>query len=273
MKNLIITAITFFMFFNAFGHEVWTLNSKYLKSPGKVMVFKPQNYQKSKSYPLVYLLHGYSENYTQWSKTTDLQRLANQYQFIIVTPEGFTSYYINSHQPDGDQYEDFFFKELLPMVHQSLSIDKQNVFIGGLSMGGYGALRYFILNQDYFNTAASTSGALEIDFNELEKASKQFWQSSRMTNDLKKVFGRPDENDWHQYSISNLLTGNQNFKKPFLMDCGTSDILYPASLTVKLSAEKLGIPISFISQPGDHNTEYWNKAIEYHFIYFKQHLR
>lgn len=255
------------------AQEKWVLKSEYLSKPDTVLVFKPKTYNETEKFPLVYLLHGYSQDHKQWSQTTDLQKLADQYGFIIVTPDGFTSYYINSPINKGSRYEEFFFKELVPKIHQSFNIDDKNIFISGLSMGGYGALRYFILYSEYFNTAGSTSGALEIDYTIFEKSSQLFWETNRMADDMTKNIGNPKTEDWNKYSISTLLKQNSDFKKPFIFDCGTEDIFYPIAKNLKSLTDSLNIPTTFISQPGDHNTEYWSKSIEHHFIYFKQHLR
>jgi S-formylglutathione hydrolase FrmB len=255
------------------AQEKWVLESPYITNSDTIFVFRPKTYDIMAKYPLVYLLHGYSENYKQWSKTTDLQKLADQYGFIIVTPDGFTSYYLNSPINKGSRYEDFFFKELVPKVHQSYNIDEKNIFISGLSMGGYGALRYFILHYDYFNTAGSTSGALEIDYPNFQKVSQQFWQTNRMTDDLIKNLGNPKKTDWNRYSISNLLKHTPHFNRPFIFDCGTEDILYTNSLNLKSLTDSLKIPTIFITQPGNHNTEYWSKSIDQHFVYFKQHIK
>lgn len=253
------------------AQDKWILETEHLPQPNTVLVFKPNSYNKNQKYPLVYLLHGYSENYKQWSKTADLQKLADQYRFIIITPDGFTSYYINSPIDKDSRYEDFFFKDLVPKVHKTLNIDDNNIFISGLSMGGYGALRYFILHPDYFNTAGSTSGALNIDYPHFQKVS-QLWKTNKMTIDMIQNIGNPKTENWNAYSISTLLKQNPDFRKPFIFDCGTEDIFYPNSANLKVQSDSLKIPTTFISQPGDHNTEYWNKSIEYHFVYFQQHL-
>jgi putative tributyrin esterase len=255
------------------AQEKWILKSDFLAQADSVLVFKPKAYHENEKYPLVYLLHGYSGNYKQWSQTTDLQKLADQYGFIIVTPDGFTSYYINSPINKGFRYEDFFFKELVPKVHKSFSIDEKNIFISGLSMGGYGALRYFILHPEYFNAAGSTSGALEIDYHNFQKVSQQFWQTNRMTDDLIKNIGNPETENWNRYSISTLLKQNPDFNKPFIFDCGMEDVLYPSSENLKFLTDSLNIPTTFISQPGNHNTEYWNGSIKHHFVYFHQHIK
>lgn len=254
------------------AQEQWVLKSEYLSEPDTVLVFKPDTYNKNRKYPLVYLLHGYSENYRQWSQTTDLQKLSDQYGMIIVTPDGFVSWYVNSLYDKGSRMEDFFFKELVPEVHKTFNIDDKNIFISGLSMGGYGALRYFILHNEYFNAAGSTSGGLAVDFDNLKKVSLLFFNSTRVTDDLTGLLGSHLKNNWHQYSISELLKTHKT-SKPFLIDCGTEDILYPVTTALKALADSLEIPVTFISQPGGHNTEYWGKSIKHHFIYFDQQLR
>lgn len=255
------------------AQEQWILKSEYIAKPDTVLVFKPKAYSETEKFPLVYLLHGYSQNYKQWSQTTDLQKWADQYNFIIVTPDGFTSYYLNSPIDKHSGYEDFFFKELVPKVHQSYHIDDKNIFISGLSMGGYGALRYLIMHPDYFNTAGSTSGALEIDNIIFEKASQLFWKTNRMADDMAKNIGNPKTTHWNDYSISTLLKQNPDFKKPFIFDCGTEDIFYPVAEKLNILTDSLNIPATFIMQPGNHNTAYWNKSIEHHFVYFTQHLK
>ncbi|MDR6488759.1 S-formylglutathione hydrolase FrmB [Chryseobacterium vietnamense] len=252
------------------AQEKWVLKSRFISKPDTVLIFKPKTYDMKEKYPLVYLLHGYSENYRQWSQTTDLQKFSDQYKMIIVCPDGFTTWYINSPYDKGSRAEDFFFKELIPKVHKNFSIDKKNIFISGLSMGGYGAIRYFLLHQDYFNTAGSTSGAFSLDSNIIRNASLQFFNTTRITDDLNKTLGSPEE--WSQYNISTLLKA-YNKGNPFLIDCGTEDILYPSTIEIRDIADSLKIPITFISQPGNHNTEYWKKSIEHHFVFFRQHFK
>lgn len=248
----------------------WILKSEFLSKPDTVLVYQPKAYDAAKKYPLVYLLHGYSEDYKQWSQTTDLQRLSDQYNMVIICPDGFVSWYLNSPYQKGSRMEDFFFRELVPKVHNTFSIDQKNIFISGLSMGGYGSLRYFLLHQDYFNTAASTSGALTVDFKIFRNASFSFFNNARIIDDLLPLLGPKEQ--WAQYSISTLLKSYHN-GKPFLLDCGTEDILYPSTVEIKTLANAMKIPITFISQPGNHNTDYWKKSLEYHFIFFKEHLK
>jgi S-formylglutathione hydrolase FrmB len=237
------------------------------------LVQKPEDYQPIKTYPVVYMLHGYSEHFKQWSEISDLRKLATDYQMILVCPEGFVSYYLNSPKLKNSQYEDFFIQELTPEIEKKYRIDGENIFITGLSMGGYGALSLFIKHPGYFNTAACTSGALEFDFDNFRKISFMFFGNDRMTNDLEKSLGDPVENDWHQYSISTLIEQNAGFSKGFLLDCGLQDPLLSNTLKIKELALQKKLSVRFSLQPGEHNAEYWKKSIEYHFVYFKQHMR
>lgn len=264
MISMLSTGLT------SIAQDKWTLKSEYLGCDVPALVFKPRNYDSNQKYPLVYLLHGYSADYTQWSKTIDCENLATKYNTIIVCPEGFTFYYVDSQTSEKHQYESFFFKELVPEVHKVLNVDGKNVFISGLSMGGYGALRYLIRHPDYFKSAGSTSGAIDINFNLFSDVSRLFWQSNRMTDDLYLMLGDPKETDWSKYSIVRLLEDNPDFSRTFIFDCGTEDILYESSSQLKEYVDKNKIPAVFISQHGEHNTEYWEKSIEYHFIFFQQ---
>lgn len=256
-----------------FSQKVFKINSDKLERKVPILVQKPVDYQSTKSYPLVFMLHGYSENYEQWSKTTDLEKLATYYQMILVCPEGFVNYYLNSPNLENFKYEDFFFQELVPKIEEKYSIDNKNIFITGLSMGGYGSLSLFIKHPNFFNAASSTSGALEFDYENFKVISLKFFESERMTNDLEMTLGNPKENDWKKFSISSLLESKKDFTKGFFIDCGLDDPLLSNTIKIKELALSKKLPIRFSIQPGEHNTEYWAKSIEYHFIYFKQHLK
>lgn len=270
IKVALIIVFTLVLY-KAKAQQKWIFKSVHLSTPDTVLIFKPTGYDAKKAYPLTYLLHGYNENYSQWASMIDLQKIADQYQMFIVLPDGFASWYLNSPYQKGLQVEDFFFEELVPKVHASFNIDRRNIFISGLSMGGYGALRYFIGHQDYFNTAGSTSGAFIIDANLWREVSLLFLNNNRIVNDLTSLLGNPGTNDWRQYSITTLLKGQKDIK-PFIIDCGTEDILYPSTIALKTLADSMKIPITFITQPGNHNAAYWKQAVLYHFVYFKSKM-
>lgn len=272
IKQLILSVILFLFAITVDAQEMLIIESSHLISKDTIYCFVPDNYSKEKAYPLVYLLHGYSTNSKQWTNTIDCNSMANKYEMIIVCPDGFTSFYVNSINNNQSQYENFFFEDLAPKIENEFNVDKKNIFISGLSMGGYGALHFFIKYSDFFNSAGSTSGALTIDDKQSRELSYSFWGNNRLNDDLKQIFGENTEN-WNKNDIINLLQAKPDFKRPFILDCGTEDILYSENIKLKKAAYSLGIPMTFISSPGRHNTKYWHNSIEHHFIFFKQHLR
>jgi len=272
IKQLMLSLILFLFTITVGAQEMLIIESSYLTSKDTTYIFVPDNYSKEKAYPLVYLLHGYSMDSKQWTKTIDCKSMANKYEMVIACADGFTSFYVNSVNNNKPQFERFFFEELNPRIESEYNIDKKNIFISGLSMGGYGALHFFITYPDIFNSAGSTSGAVTIDDKQSRELSYLFWENNRLNDDLKQVFGEKTE-DWNRNSIINLLQAKPDFKRPFILDCGTEDILYSENIKLKEVAYSLGIPVTFISSTGNHNTEYWHNSIEHHFIFFKQHLR
>ena len=91
------------------------------------------------------------------------QKYADKYGFILICPDGlYDSWYINSPALRGSQYQDFFFFDLVPRMEKAFRVDKKNVFITGLSMGGHGALYLFSQNSSVFRAAGSLSGAVDL---------------------------------------------------------------------------------------------------------------
>ena len=116
-----------------------------LPSADQYLIVTPENYNTRNDYPLIILLHGWSGNYQQWNSIIDLQDLANAYNFVIVCPDGFyDSWYLNNPLKPEVQYEDFFWQDFIPYLKNNYSIDSNNVFISGLSMGGHGAITLYL---------------------------------------------------------------------------------------------------------------------------------
>lgn len=273
IEKSIAIIVLIFAALNIYAQDTLVIRSKYLKQPDTVLVYKPRHSTSDRKFPVVYLLHGYSEHYMQWSSIINLQQLADQYGFAIVTPEGFATFYLNSPVDPSSQYEDFFYEELVPKNHQLIPVDDKNIFISGLSMGGFGALYHFIRHTDYYNTAAATSGALHIDPDKFLEYSFAFWKNDRLRRDAEKVFGDPKIYDWSSYKIIKLIKEYPDFNRAFLIDCGIEDPLYPLTEDLKKYCEVMNIPVTFMQAPGRHDGNYWHSSIEYHFVYFKQHLR
>src|SRR5215217_6781303 len=144
--------------------EQSTVRSNILNRLVKYTIYLPFDYETSqRSYPVVYLLHGYTDDHTGWLQFGEINRYADKAiaegtipPMIIVMPNGDSSFYINSY--DGkEKYEDFFIKEFMP------SIEKKYRGVAGLSMGGYGSLIYGLKYPDLFAAAVPLSAAVWSD--------------------------------------------------------------------------------------------------------------
>src|SRR2546428_7603188 len=176
------------------------LQSVKIPSEDTVWVFKPSDYSVAKTYPTIFLLHGWLGNYKQWNSIMDAQKYADEYGFIIVCPDGFySSWYLNSPLKANYQYVDFFYETLLPEIKSKYKVNENNVFITGLSMGGHGALNIFLEHPELFKSAGSTSGGVLLtasgdkfgisqllgDF----ATSKETWDKISIVNKIQKIAG------------------------------------------------------------------------------------
>ena len=248
---------------SALGQVQYIITSKNIPAPDTVLVFTPQSYASNKTYPVVYMLHGYSSNYKQWNQIMDAQRYADEFQMIIVSPDGFfDSWYLNSPEKGKSQYLDFFFNDLCKKVEKEYSIDEKNRFITGLSMGGHGALHIFLQNPDYFNTAGSTSGIMN-----LSGIDGLF----SINDHLGQLKG--NENIWMSLSASGNISNLKEIGKEIIVDCGTEDPFYKWNKEFYELCLEERVPLTFISQVGKHDWDYWSKSIYAHYLFFRAHLK
>ncbi|MDQ8005075.1 MAG: alpha/beta hydrolase family protein [Pedobacter sp.] len=235
--------------------------SKNLPKSDTVWVFKPKSYQDHKKLALIYLLHGYGGNYKQWNSIMDAQKYADEYGFIIVCPDGLhDSWYINSPVKKNWQYETFFFDELYLDIKKKYKVDEQRIFISGLSMGGHGALSFFIKRPDLFASAGSTSGGVKL---------RDFSAKYGLSN----LLGNPSSEDpmWDAYSVVPNIHKLKGISKPFIFDCGSDDFFYDYNNELKQKCDEFKLKATYISQPGAHNRAYWSKSIRQQFEFFKSH--
>ena len=245
------------------AQDLKVINSRYLKTSDSLLVFKPSDYSKSKDYPLLYLLHGHSANYRSWSKLADLQALADQYKMLIVCPDGLKkSWYINSPLRDSSQYESFFFKELVPFVHKNYSVATNQIFITGASMGGYGSLWLFMHHSDYFRSAGSTSGVVNLRHSG--------FKASTVAEHLGNY---SDENkNFDTYSIVNNVRLLAKAEKPIIFDIGTEDYLYKSNKALRDSCDLYQVKATYTAQPGKHTGGYWSQTIHQHLRFFNEFI-
>lgn len=232
-----------------------------MKKEVKSVVIVPENYNVKKHYPVVYLLHGYGDNYAKWVKTVpSIKTLSTDYQFIIVCPDGgYSSWYFDSPVDSTYQYETFITKDLLSYIdtHYSTIPERSERAITGQSMGGHGALYIAIRNKELFGNAGSMSGGVD-----LRTSTKSF--------DIAKRIGNFENHraEWDNRSVINLVETLRNNELNLIIDCGVSDFFYQINAGLHRRLMALKIDHDYIERPGEHNWEYWANSIQYQFLYF-----
>jgi len=260
-----ILTITFFLiagFSCTKAQKQHVLTSKYIAKADTIWVFTPSGYEAnpSGSYPLIYLLHGWSGTYHQWNDIINCQNYADRYGFIIVCPDGlYDSWYINSPAIKQSQYADFFFSDLMPFVSENYRIDNKNIFITGLSMGGHGALYLFSQKSELFRSAGSLSGVLDLTD----------WFDSYAILDYLGIKDKASGNSLlNTYSVAGNIENIARSGKEIIFSCGTSDQFYGINSDFKQKCDEARIKATFISGPGTHDYPYWKSTIGYQFVFF-----
>ena len=227
----------------------------------KSVVIVPKNYCKHKHYPVLYLLHGYSDNYAKWVKTVpSIKNLSTEHQMIIVCPDGgYSSWYFDSPVDSTFQYETFIVKDLVSFVDTKYSTikDRNARAITGLSMGGHGALYLAIRNKNVFAHAGSMSGGVDL-------------RTSTKSYDLAKRLGSMEKNpeEWDNRSVVNMVNLLKNKELDLIIDCGVSDFFYQINSALHRRLIALNIDHDFIERPGSHNWGYWTNSIQYQMLFF-----
>lgn len=271
-----------FAFSQASGRviEQATAKSAILGRNVRYTVYLPPDYASSdRSYPVVYLLHGYSDDNTGWLQFGEVNRFADKAiaegsiaPMIIIMPNGDSSWYINSS--DGkERYEDFFIKEFMPEVEKTYRIKAEKHYrgIAGLSMGGYGTLSLAMKYPELFAAAAPLSAGVFADDEMLAMPSDR-WNL---------IFGRLFGNgligkarlntSWYANSILKIVEtkpAEELRKVNYWIDCGDDDFLTKGNCLLHLALTDKKIPHEFRVRDGAHNWTYWRTGITdaLHFI-------
>jgi S-formylglutathione hydrolase FrmB len=249
------------------------LNSRILKRAVRYCVFLPSGYESgaakrpAQRYPVLYLLHGLGDNEQTLFNSggwTLLDELRNQHKmgdFLIVVPEGRRSFYINS--ADGAQrYSDFFLQEFMPRMESKyrIRVGRDNRAISGISMGGYGALRFAFAHPELFSAVSAQSAALITETpQQLDAAANT---GSPLLGVLAPVFGRPiDVRHWNENDPFLLARRNAAAlrKLSIYFNCGQADNYGfdkgNAALDEQLSKER--IRHEYHAYAGDHSISYF----------------
>ncbi len=254
--------------------EGLSMNSDILNNNVNYSIYLPHDYDYSqRHYPVVYLLHGYSDDETAWVQFGEVNLTADRAiesreipPMIIVMPDAKITWYINDHL-GKERYEDMFFEEFIPYIEKQYRIRSKKEFraVSGLSMGGYGSLIYALHHPDMFAACAPFSAGIHTNdeiINMTEERYNQWY--ARLYGENKKGKDRLTEH-WHKNSVlacmKNMPEENKN-KVRFYIDCGDDDFLYEGNSELHILMRDLNIPHEYRVRDGEHNWTYWRTGIK-----------
>ncbi|HZE83831.1 MAG TPA: alpha/beta hydrolase-fold protein [Puia sp.] len=252
--------------------EQSVVRSSILGRDVRYTIYLPADYTASqRTYPVVYLLHGYTDDNTGWLQFGEINRYADKAiadgtipPMIIVMPNGDSSWYANSF--DGkEKYEDFFIKEFMPSVEKTYRIKAEKHYrgIAGLSMGGYGTLMYALKYPELFAAAAPLSATVHNDAS-LVAIADENWDRV-----FGPVYGRGLKgNDriraWNPNSSLKLVEEkslDELKKVRYWIDCGDDDVLSRGNCLLHVALMDKKVPHEFRIREGAHNWTYWRTGI------------
>lgn len=250
-----------------------TIKSTILKVDKKFAIYLPAGYETSqRSYPVLYLLHGYSDNQTGWIQFGEVQSIVDKgisegtiTPMIIVMPDGEKTWYMNDAMGKYP-FEDFFIKEFIPYIEKNYRCrtEKESRAIAGLSMGGFGSLLNAMHHPEMFSTCVALSAAvfLDEDINKMSQADYAMF-FSKITKEPKE--GESRINDyWNKNSILYMVKNMPEAQKKavrFWIDCGDDDFLYRGNSALHDLMRELNIPHEFRIRDGSHTWEYWRTGL------------
>jgi S-formylglutathione hydrolase FrmB len=248
------------------------LNSRILKQVVHYCVYLPSGYdtvtsQATSRYPVLYFLHGLGDNERTlfnsggWTLLDDLRKQHKMADFLIVAPEGRRSFYINSADASL-RYSDFFLQEFIPHIERKYRIRAGRAArgISGISMGGYGALRFAFAHPELFSAVSAQSAALITESPAQLNAAGQ--SGTPLTGVLDPVFGKPI-NVPHWNANSPFLLARKNAAELRRLDiyfnCGQDDNYGFQKGAIALHNELLkdGVKHQYHAYPGDHSVTYF----------------
>jgi putative tributyrin esterase len=242
-----------------FFSEVLTMRSTmYVLLPQRSLAEKKS--KRTPKYRILYLLHGYSDDHTAWMRWSSIEKYVEGLNLAVVMPAGNLSFYTDMAQ--GKNFMQFISEEVPAVARDmfSLSDKREDNFIAGLSMGGYGAFKLALTYPERYAAAASLSGVVDIaDTSIHAKARKDDWMA-----EFRAIFGDIDKMAGSKHDLFALArnVAKASIKPRLYQCCGTEDILYAGNVRFRDEALKLPLDLTYEEGPGEHVWPYWDQMIQ-----------
>jgi len=268
MKPGFLFVLGFFALLTTSIHA-FTVDPRQVPSAGMnksvpINVILPNGYSAGQgTFPVLYLLHGATDNQDKWLNSTSIGALADQYRMIVVCPNAELSWYFDSPVKPDSKYETFISGELVPYIdgHYRTRPDRKSRAIAGNSMGGHGALFLAIRHRDVFSIAVSMSGG--VDF----RPFPDNWGIKDVLGPIKEY---PDR--WNDLVVVNQAKSLKDGDLAISMDCGTSDFFITENRALHQELLDQKVSHDYLERPGEHGWPYWSASIKYEMVFISEHF-
>lgn len=241
-------------------------------------VLLPDGYDPDAAYPVLYLLHGITDDFRTWSWSSggNVRRTVSGLPAIVVMPEGGRGFYVDWLNRAGRDWERYYLDEVIPAVERRFRIlpGREHHTIAGASMGGYGALRLAAALPGYFGTAISISGFLEIGQTNVPVLTESFIRAP-----FGAMLGRAGRGYARGHQLRNLranlrhtrvlITNGNGYSDPRARDAIYSMLLLAncerflenQAMSMTRTLRSSGVPVTFRRRSGIHAWFYWRRDL------------
>lgn len=283
MKKGILFTITCLVFFSMAQAqnlnrgkvmESLAFESKLMAGEVNYTIYLPADYETSdRRYPVVYLLHGYTDDDTGWLQFGEAPYIADDAianreipPMIIVMPDGGVTWYVNDAS-GKNPYADMFAEEFIPFIDKTYRTRAKREFraISGLSMGGFGALHTAMRNPDLFSACVAFSAAVYTDEEMIDREEASYERTFGILYGAGLKGKKRLTETYHAFNPLDLLE-TQDMDKlkriAWYIDCGDDDFLYKGNAALHVKMRDLKISHEYRVRNGGHSWEYWRTGLK-----------
>lgn len=215
-----------------------------------------------KDFPVLYLLHGYNSDFSTWERMTQIGFMLRDLPLTVVMPSGLNSYYVDGRLTNMDYYR--FLNEELPGKIKNwfpISDKREDTFVGGLSLGGYGAMRLSLANPERFSYAFTLSGVVDLEgyYNDTCMYKKCIIHDRDISLGCREDALNTDNDIF--YLIDKNIREGKEFPR-LMLACGTNDPAYHYTANLLNKLRETGVDVEYFDKEGKHDWNFWNYAIK-----------
>ncbi|MBL7254417.1 alpha/beta hydrolase [Paractinoplanes lichenicola] len=205
--------------------------------------------------PVLYLLHGLTDDHTAWTRYTSIERYAYDHNLAVVMPQVHRSFYAD--EAYGMKFWTFLSDELPGLVHRFFRVSdkREQTYVAGLSMGGYGAFKWALRRPEQFAAAVSLSGALDLSWLQHKD------ERPHIREVMERVFAGRDVTGTDDDLLHLIENADKGALPRLMLRCGTGDHLFEQNERFVHACARAGIPLDSEFEPGGHEWSFWDRHI------------